>query len=147
MSDHSPINDSESKLETFILSSNFSSAHFYENKSWTPEQNQEVFGLCYSKHGHGHNYELQVWVNLSKENCTDPGFMATCQSDLHKLTRHLEHKHLNFDIEIFKTVIPTTENILGYLVSEMKTKLPHLQIRQAILKESEHIWSEWKENV
>ena len=40
----------------------FSSAHYYWNDAWSPEENQRVFGKCANRNGHGHNYTLEVTV-------------------------------------------------------------------------------------
>ena len=40
----------------------FSSAHYYWNDSWSPEENLRVFGKCANRNGHGHNYTLEVTV-------------------------------------------------------------------------------------
>ncbi len=40
----------------------FSSAHYYWNDAWSPEKNQQVFGKCANRNGHGHNYTLEVTV-------------------------------------------------------------------------------------
>ena len=40
----------------------FSSAHFYWNDAWSPEENLRVFGKCANRNGHGHNYTLEVTV-------------------------------------------------------------------------------------
>ena len=38
----------------------FSSAHRYFQKKFSEEKNKEVFGRCYTKYGHGHNYLFEV---------------------------------------------------------------------------------------
>ena len=40
----------------------FSASHYYWNESWTAEKNEEVFGRCANRNGHGHNYTLEVTV-------------------------------------------------------------------------------------
>lgn len=40
----------------------FSSAHYYYNEAWSQQKNEEVFGKCANRNGHGHNYTLEVTV-------------------------------------------------------------------------------------
>ena len=40
----------------------FSSGHRYAHPNWTDEKNKEVFGPCFSEHGHGHNYILEAHI-------------------------------------------------------------------------------------
>ena len=41
----------------------FSASHYYWNDAWSPEKNEEVFGRCARRNGHGHNYTLEVTVS------------------------------------------------------------------------------------
>ena len=40
----------------------FSASHYYWNPAWTAAQNEQVFGRCANRNGHGHNYTLEVTV-------------------------------------------------------------------------------------
>ena len=40
----------------------FSASHYYWNEAWTAEKNEQVFGRCANRNGHGHNYTLEVTV-------------------------------------------------------------------------------------
>jgi 6-pyruvoyltetrahydropterin/6-carboxytetrahydropterin synthase len=40
----------------------FSASHYYWNPAWTEEKNEQVFGRCANRNGHGHNYTLEVTV-------------------------------------------------------------------------------------
>jgi 6-pyruvoyltetrahydropterin/6-carboxytetrahydropterin synthase len=93
----------------------FSAAHYYWNDAWTPEKNEQVFGRCSNKNGHGHNYTLEVTVAGEPDAVT--GFVV----DLKWLKQVIEsdvlavydHRHLNLEVPEFADgkAIPTTENI------------------------------------
>jgi 6-pyruvoyltetrahydropterin/6-carboxytetrahydropterin synthase len=51
----------------------FNAAHKLVNPSWTPEKNEEVFGLCANENWHGHNYEL--YVTIKGEPDPETGFL------------------------------------------------------------------------
>jgi 6-pyruvoyltetrahydropterin/6-carboxytetrahydropterin synthase len=91
----------------------FSASHRLFNPEFDDKTNDEIFGVCNNPLGHGHNYELEVTVcgEIPKET----GMVI----DLKKLKEILEqeivskvdHKHLNFDVDFLKNVIPTAENL------------------------------------
>lgn len=106
------------------LEFHFSSAHFYNQPSWTNEKNQSEFGLCYSKNGHGHNYKLVVEAQ---------GDVSYLRAEIQKVVNLVDHKHLNFDVEYFKTKIPTSEVIVQFF----EVKLEHLKPNQITIFEEE----------
>jgi 6-pyruvoyltetrahydropterin/6-carboxytetrahydropterin synthase len=91
----------------------FSASHYYWNESWSAEKNQEVFGRCANRNGHGHNYTLEVTVAGEPDPVT--GFVV----DLKWLKDVIEedvlsawdHRHLNLEVPEFAHTIPTSENI------------------------------------
>lgn len=91
----------------------FNAAHRLHNPNWSEAKNKEVFGLCNNPHFHGHNYELEVKV--SGELDEDTGYLIDLKilSDL--IHEHIElrfdHKNLNIEVEEFKNLNPTAENI------------------------------------
>jgi len=94
----------------------FSASHRYYKEDWSEEKNQEIFGICTSPHGHGHNYELHV--TISGRIDPDTGMIINL-SDLKKhvneVVNSFDHKYLNLDTPYFKDKIPTTENIANVM--------------------------------
>ncbi|MEX1384050.1 6-pyruvoyl tetrahydropterin synthase family protein [Lutibacter sp.] len=91
----------------------FNSAHRLHNSRWSDEKNIAVFGKCNNPNYHGHNYELEVKV-IGTVNA-DTGYVIDTKqlSDLIKdhVLNKFDHKNLNLDVEVFKTLNPTAENI------------------------------------
>jgi 6-pyruvoyltetrahydropterin/6-carboxytetrahydropterin synthase len=94
----------------------FSASHYYWNEGWSAEKNQQVFGKCANRNGHGHNYTLEVTVAGEPDAVT--GFVV----DLKWLKDVMEsqvlaawdHSHLNLEVREFsgsQNWIPTTENM------------------------------------
>ena len=91
----------------------FNAAHKLYRPDWTDEKNHEVFGRCANKNFHGHNYELII--SLTGEIDKETGYVY----DLGKLKGiiksevedYLDHKNLNLDIDDFKNLNPSAENI------------------------------------
>lgn len=91
----------------------FSASHYYWNEGWSAEKNQQVFGRCANRNGHGHNYALEVTVQGEPDPVT--GFVVDLKwlKDVieHKVLSAYDHRHLNLETPDFATAIPTTENI------------------------------------
>ena len=91
----------------------FNAAHKLYRPDWTDKKNDQVFGKCANKNFHGHNYELIV--SLTGEIDKETGYVY----DLGKLKGiiksevedYLDHKNLNMDIDDFKNLNPSAENI------------------------------------
>lgn len=100
----------------------FNAAHRLYNKNWSDEKNFEMFNKCSYPNYHGHNYELIV--SLTGEINTETGYVY----DLGKLKQLikteieevLDHKNLNLDIEAFKNVNPTAENIAVFIYNTLR---------------------------
>jgi 6-pyruvoyltetrahydropterin/6-carboxytetrahydropterin synthase len=91
----------------------FSASHFYWNEAWTTEKNEQVFGRCARRNGHGHNYTLEVTVAGNPDPVT--GFVVDLKwlkdvIDSEVLAAY-DHRHLNLEVPEFSKLIPTTENI------------------------------------
>jgi 6-pyruvoyltetrahydropterin/6-carboxytetrahydropterin synthase len=91
----------------------FAASHFYWNDEWTAEMNEQVFGRCANRNGHGHNYTLEVTIAGEPDPVT--GFVADLKWLKDVMEREVlsayDHRHLNLEVQEFKATIPTTENI------------------------------------
>lgn len=112
----------------------FNAAHRLHNSLWSDEKNQQVFGKCNNLNYHGHNYELVVKV--TGEINTETGFVMDIKllSDLIKeqVTEKFDHKNLNADIDEFKNLNPTAENIAVVIYNILRPLIEsnlELQIR------------------
>jgi 6-pyruvoyltetrahydropterin/6-carboxytetrahydropterin synthase len=96
----------------------FSASHYYWNPAWTAEKNEQVFGRCSRRTGHGHNYTLEVTVAGEPDPVT--GFVVDLKWLRDVIEREVlaawDHRHLNLEVPEFAAtetaaVIPTTENL------------------------------------
>ena len=93
----------------------FSASHYYWNDAWTKEKNEQVFGLCARRNGHGHNYTLEVTV--AGEPDPETGFVVDLKWLKDVMEREVlsayDHRHFNLEVPEFAAskLIPTTENI------------------------------------
>jgi 6-pyruvoyltetrahydropterin/6-carboxytetrahydropterin synthase len=91
----------------------FSASHYYWNHGWTAEKNEQVFGRCANRNGHGHNYTLEVTVAGEPDPLT--GFVVDLKWLKDVMEREVlaayDHRHLNLEVPEFANLIPTSENI------------------------------------
>ena len=93
----------------------FSASHYYWNEAWTQEKNEQVFGRCARRNGHGHNYTLEVTLSGDPDPVT--GFVVDLKwlKDVieKEVLQAYDHRHLNLEVPEFANskLIPTTENI------------------------------------
>ncbi|MBM4158601.1 MAG: 6-carboxytetrahydropterin synthase [Ignavibacteria bacterium] len=100
----------------------FSSSNRLFNKNLSDKDNELIFGKC--SNIHGHNYYLEITVCGE----TDPTTGYVIDLKLLKqiidkeILEKVDHQHLN-DLEMFKDVIPTTENIAKVFWNILKDKV------------------------
>lgn len=108
-----------------IRREHFNAAHRLFRQDWTDEKNMETFGKCSFPHYHGHNYELEVKVVGEIDPVT--GFVMDLKilSDLvtEKVLEKFDHKNLNVDLEEFRNLNPTAENIAVVIYELLR---PHI---------------------
>lgn len=91
----------------------FNAAHRLFVPDWSDEKNTEVFGLCSNPHYHGHNYEMEVKVTGEVDPVTGYLIDLKVLKDIIKIQieNRFDHKNLNLEVEEFKNLNPTAENI------------------------------------
>jgi len=91
----------------------FNSAHRLHNPKWSDEKNANFYGKCNNPNYHGHNYNLEV--TISGELNDNSGYLIDMKVLSNIITEEVlnpfDHKNLNLDVEDFKNLIPTAENI------------------------------------
>ena len=123
----------------------FNAAHRLYNSDWSVEKNERVFGKCNNPNFHGHNYELIV--KLSGEPDPDTGYVYDLKmlSDLIRdnILEKLDHKNLNLDVEEFKSINPTAENIAVMVYDKLRKKIDNKFDIKIILYETERNFVEY----
>lgn len=124
---------------TVIRKESFNSAHRLNNPNLSEEENKRIFGKCNYPNYHGHNYELEVHVTGEIDQETGYVIDLKILSDIIKkeVTHKFDHKNLNLDIEEFKNLIPTAENIAVVIHNAIKAKLDPKFDLKIILQETE----------
>jgi 6-pyruvoyltetrahydropterin/6-carboxytetrahydropterin synthase len=108
-----------------IRKEHFNAAHRLFNPEWSDEKNQEIFGKCNNPNYHGHNYDLLVKLTGYPDPKTGYVFDLKILSDLIKenVLDKFDHKNLNLDVEYFKNLNPTAENIVVVIYDILRQKI------------------------
>jgi len=118
---------------TVSRKAHFNAAHRLYNNEWSDARNAAVFGKCANPNYHGHNYELIVSVKGPIH--PETGFVMDMKvlKDLIKneIEEQFDHKNLNEEVEVFKSLNPTAENISVVIWNKLRPKIdeePELEI-------------------
>ncbi|AWM12984.1 6-pyruvoyl tetrahydrobiopterin synthase [Flavobacterium sediminis] len=108
---------------TVSRKAHFNAAHRLYRKDWSMEKNESVFGKCNNPNFHGHNYELVVSVTGQID--VETGFVMDIKILADLIKEHIEeafdHKNLNMDVEEFKDLNPTAENIAVVIWNKLRS--------------------------
>ncbi len=118
----------------------FSASHRLFNPELSEARNIELFDKCANPHGHGHNYVLEVTV--VGEPARETGYVIDIKK-LKEIIRkevisRVDHKHLNYDVEFLKDVIPTSENVAKAIWNVLKDKIEGASLFSVRLHETEN---------
>lgn len=123
----------------------FAAAHFYWNSAWSEEENRRVFGKCANRHGHGHNYTLEVTVKGETDPLT--GFVVDLKDLKEIMEREVvavyDHRHLNHEVPEFQTMQPTTENIAIAIWRRLDGKIPHAALQRVRVYEAPDLFADF----
>lgn len=123
----------------------FNAAHRLNNPAWDKNKNASIFGKCNNPNFHGHNYELIVKV--VGEPDPETGFVVDLKvlGDLieENVLAKFDHKNLNVELEEFRQVNPTAENIAIVIYKILREKLDPVLELQVRLYETERNFVEY----
>lgn len=128
-----------------IRKEHFNAAHRLFNPEWSDEKNQEIFGKCNNPNYHGHNYDLLVKLTGYPDQKTGYVFDLKVLSDIIKenILDKFDHKNLNLDIEYFKYLNPTAENIVVVIYDILRQKIDEKFDLKITLFETERNYVEY----
>lgn len=103
----------------------FNAAHRLYRPDWSDEKNNAIFGKCNNPNYHGHNYDLEV--SVKGEIDPETGYVIDLKvlKDIIKseVEEAFDHKNLNLDVEEFKNLNPTAENIVVVIWNKLRKQL------------------------
>ncbi len=101
------------EIVTVSRKAHFNATHRLHNPYWDDVRNEKVFGKCNNQNYHGHNYSLIVKV--TGEVDPETGYVIDLGVLSQIIKEHIEerydHKNLYMDLEDFRDLNPSAENI------------------------------------
>jgi 6-pyruvoyltetrahydropterin/6-carboxytetrahydropterin synthase len=100
----------------------FAASHRLHSDGLSEEENCRVYGKCNNPYGHGHNYVVEISVSGTVDPTTG---MIVNLTDLdgfveREVIEVFDHKSLNEDVEVFRAIVPTTENVCMEIFHRLK---------------------------
>ena len=127
----------------------FSATHRLHNPALSDDENCRTYGKCNNPHGHGHNYELQVTLRGTPDPKTGvvidvPAFERVVAQTV---IERFDHKNLNIEIDEFRELMPSVENIAMVIYRMLKPKFAEQRARLAAVTvwETPKTWCEYAE--
>lgn len=119
----------------------FSAARQTMSPQLTVKENERLFGIASSSHGHGHNYRARLTFRSEADNNTGPLVryqeIAPC---LQSLRAELDHKNLNSEVAGLTQRPITTESLARYIHERVSSDLP---IHRVQLHERDDFFAEY----
>lgn len=124
----------------------FCASHRLYNPKFSQEENLRIYGKCAYPNGHGHNYELEVTVIGEPEKETGMIIDLKKLSDImcEEIIDKVDHKHLNFDVDFLKSIIPTAENIAVAFWNALCSKIRHGRLFSVKVYETPDNFAEYR---
>jgi 6-pyruvoyltetrahydropterin/6-carboxytetrahydropterin synthase len=115
----------------------FAASHRLHSPELSEEENRRVYGKCNNPFGHGHNYVVEVGVSGPVDGET--GMIANL-SDLdgfvqREVLDEFDHTYINEQIAVFKSVVPTTENVCQEIFRRLE-KFPGARLERVRIEET-----------
>jgi 6-pyruvoyltetrahydropterin/6-carboxytetrahydropterin synthase len=118
----------------------FSASHRLYNPQLSEAENEAIYDKCSNKHGHGHNYVVEVTV--AGEPRPETGYVIDLKKLKEIVAREIidkvDHKHLNIDVDFMQNVIPTAENIAKAFWEVLSPKIHEGTLYSIRLHETEN---------
>jgi 6-pyruvoyltetrahydropterin/6-carboxytetrahydropterin synthase len=116
----------------------FNAAHRLHSDMLTEDENKKIYGMCNNLMGHGHNYELEITIKGTPDPVSGMVIDLKALKDLVQqvVIDKVDHKHLNYDVDFMRGVVPTAENIVIAFWQQLRDKIPSGELYELKLYET-----------
>ena len=104
----------------------FAASHRLHAHGLSDEENRRLYGKCNNPFGHGHNYVLEVSARGPADSNTGSAVDPRRPDELvaREVLQPFEHRNLNCDVEAFRDLTPTSENLAVEICRRLKRSWP-----------------------
>jgi 6-pyruvoyltetrahydropterin/6-carboxytetrahydropterin synthase len=137
------INSKDLNMVYFSEKFEFAAMHKLWNDDFSEQQNMEVFGKCANPTGHGHNYIVEVTLEMlrSRNDFRIGDFEKIVDDEFIKL---VDHKNLNADVEQFGKTNPTVENIVFLAWDQLIDKFGKAKLHRVTVWETDKTYCSYE---
>ena len=116
-----------------------SASHRLNTPALSAEENRLAYGKCNNKHGHGHNYFVEVLVGgaVADETGMVVDLVALDDTVRTRVLDRFDHADLNLD-PLFADRVPTTENFCRTIFALLQDGLPARELEHVRVEETEN---------
>lgn len=115
----------------------FAASHRLHSPALSATENQRIYGKCNRPYGHGHNYGVEVTLTGPMDPRT--GMIAHLGELDEFVKKHVldafDHTYLNEQVEEFRKVVPTTENLCREIYRRLKA-FPGARLERVRIEET-----------
>ena len=115
----------------------FAALHRLHSDKLSEGENSRIYGKCNNPYGHGHNYVVEISVSGSVDPAT--GMIVNLRDLDNYVEREVieafDHKSLNEDVDAFREIVPTTENVCREIYRRMK-RFPLAKLERVRVEET-----------
>jgi 6-pyruvoyltetrahydropterin/6-carboxytetrahydropterin synthase len=104
----------------------FAASHRLHARALDDEANRRLYGKCNHPFGHGHNYIVEVTARGPVDAATGAALDPRRLDELveREVLRPFDHRDLNRDVDAFRDVTPTSENLAVEICRRLKRGWP-----------------------
>ena len=119
--------------------SHFNAAHRLHVNQWSEEKNASYFGLCNNEFFHGHNYKIEVLIKGEVDEVSGYLFDLKILQNIidQEIISPWDHKNLNLQVDEFKVLNPTAENMAIVAYEKIKKRIDSKLELKIVLHETE----------
>ena len=140
------INSADPQMICMTQQFEFSASHRLHCAQMSADDNRKLFGKCNNPNGHGHNYVVEVTVarQVDNESAQVIGLDEFETKVKRLVVDRLDHQHLNEDVEYFRNVIPSVENIAIAIWKWLDGQLGATRLAGVRVYETPKTWAEYR---
>ena len=137
------VNSKDLNMVYFSEKFEFAAMHKLWNDGFSEQQNLEVFGKCANPTGHGHNYVVEVTIQMpaSRNDFRIGDFERIVDDEFIQL---VDHKNLNADVDQFGKTNPTVENIVSLAWNQLAGKFGKAKLHRVTVWETDKTYCSYE---
>lgn len=125
----------------------FAASHRLYCADLSDDENRRMFGKCAHRHGHGHNYVVEITIAGEPDPTSGSVFLLTRFEQIvqTRVLEPLDHKHLNVDCAEFATLNTTVENITRVIFEKLRGRFEPARLERVRVYETPRTYAEYGE--